>query len=113
MVPGGPKGTGRKQPAKRQMTTNLLWQKTAELNNSAPFMEFYKWSHKKFGSLSRCWKMLDDDCNMKITRNEFLKMTRKHEFQGDARAVFKVLDRDNTDHVSYYHFDPVGAVDLA
>jgi Ca2+-binding EF-hand superfamily protein len=92
---------------------SMVWEATGALFKNGPFSDFFKWAHKKFGSLPRCWKMLDDDCNMRITRTEFLKTTRKYEFMGDARAVFKILDRDQTDHVTFFHFDPVGAVELA
>lgn len=95
------------------LSSNLVWETQAALFKSGPFMDFFKWAHKRFGSLPRCWRMLDDDCNMRITRTEFLKMTRKHEFTGDARAVFKIMDRDGTDHVTFFHFDPVGALELA
>eukprot|EP00746_Dinoflagellata_sp_MGD_P008835 gnl/MRDRNA2_/MRDRNA2_117752_c0_seq1.p1 gnl/MRDRNA2_/MRDRNA2_117752_c0~~gnl/MRDRNA2_/MRDRNA2_117752_c0_seq1.p1 ORF type:complete len:595 (-),score=122.16 gnl/MRDRNA2_/MRDRNA2_117752_c0_seq1:100-1884(-) len=94
-------------------SASMMWENTGNLFNSGPFNDFFKWALKRFGSLPRCWKMLDDDCNMRITRNEFLKGTRRHEFLGDARAVFKILDRDQTDHVTFFHFDPVGAVELA
>eukprot|EP00746_Dinoflagellata_sp_MGD_P058853 gnl/MRDRNA2_/MRDRNA2_251447_c0_seq1.p1 gnl/MRDRNA2_/MRDRNA2_251447_c0~~gnl/MRDRNA2_/MRDRNA2_251447_c0_seq1.p1 ORF type:complete len:360 (-),score=75.88 gnl/MRDRNA2_/MRDRNA2_251447_c0_seq1:179-1183(-) len=40
-------------------------------------------------------------------------MTRQHEFKKETQKVFKVLDMDRTDSVSFIHFDPVAALDLA
>lgn len=109
----GRSGTAAIRKKKFGASATMIWENTGNLFHSGPFHEFFKWANKRFGSLPRCWKMLDDDCNMRITRNEFLKSTRRHEFLGDARAVFKILDRDQTDHVTFFHFDPVGAVELA
>lgn len=96
-----------------QKIQHQLWDKTAAMHSCPDYMDFYQWSLKKFGSLCRCWKMLDVDCNMKTSRGEFLALTRKHNFKGDAKKIFQIMDVDKTEQVSFFHFDPVSAVDLA
>lgn len=77
------------------------------------FADFYMWCIKKFKNLTRCWRLLDQNLNMKITKLEFLTSLNKYEFHGDARALFNILDRDRSGSLSYYHFDPSGAEELA
>jgi hypothetical protein len=50
---------------------------------------------------------------MRLSYLEFLTSLKKYEFTGDARLIFRILDRDRTGVLNYFHFDPSGAVDLA
>lgn len=110
-------GSKQRKTQQREFADQILeslWKNTSLLHKEGgAFMEFYQWGVKKYGTLARCWKMLDDDCNMRITKTEFLKGCLKREFKGDAKSIFRILDRDKTEHVSFFHFDPVGALDLA
>lgn len=90
-----------------------LYKATHEIPSLAPFADFYMWAIQKFGNLTRCWRLLDSSLNMKLSYLEFLTSLRKYEFQGDARLIFKMLDRDHSGTLLYYHFDPAGAVELA
>lgn len=78
-----------------------------------PFAVFYQWCIQRFGNLTRCWRNLDQSLNMRLTYLEFLTSLRKYEFSGDARLIFKVLDRDKVGALPYYRLDPYGAVELA
>lgn len=76
------------------------------------FGEFYKWCIKKFGNLTRAWRKMDRNLDMKITWFEFSNFMRDNEYKGDVKGIFKLLDRDHTDALMYYHFDPAGALEL-
>lgn len=75
--------------------------------------EFYMWSLKKFGNLTRCWHQLDTSKDMKLTYFEFALALKKLGWSGDAKKVFNTLDRDRSGNLSFYHFDPSGARELA
>merc|ERR1711871_1228172 len=44
---------------------------------------------------------------------EFLTSMRNYDFHGDARLIFKLLDRERNGNLEYYHSDPTGANELA
>eukprot|EP00746_Dinoflagellata_sp_MGD_P143032 gnl/MRDRNA2_/MRDRNA2_75904_c0_seq1.p1 gnl/MRDRNA2_/MRDRNA2_75904_c0~~gnl/MRDRNA2_/MRDRNA2_75904_c0_seq1.p1 ORF type:complete len:626 (-),score=115.22 gnl/MRDRNA2_/MRDRNA2_75904_c0_seq1:64-1941(-) len=77
------------------------------------FVVFYHWCMQRFGNLTRCWRTLDKDLNMRITRTEFLASLQDQHFRGNAQLIFTLLDRDHSGNLMYYHFDPTGALDLA
>lgn len=93
----------------RERTTEAL----IESSGMQGLFSFYEWMIATFGNLTRGWRTLDQTLNMKLTNMEFLKGCREYRFLGDARAVFKELDRDNSSTLQYYHFDPTGAMKLA
>lgn len=78
-----------------------------------PFAEFYKWCIQKFRNLTRAWRLLDTSLNMRLTYLEFLTSLKEHGYKGDGRVIFKILDRDRSGSLSYFHFDPSGALALA
>lgn len=77
------------------------------------FVVFYHWAIQNFSNLTRCWKVLDRNLNMKMNRNEFLTTLKEKRFRGNAHLIFTLLDRDMSGSLMYYHFDPTGALDLA
>eukprot|EP00746_Dinoflagellata_sp_MGD_P005116 gnl/MRDRNA2_/MRDRNA2_109904_c0_seq1.p1 gnl/MRDRNA2_/MRDRNA2_109904_c0~~gnl/MRDRNA2_/MRDRNA2_109904_c0_seq1.p1 ORF type:complete len:608 (-),score=101.55 gnl/MRDRNA2_/MRDRNA2_109904_c0_seq1:11-1834(-) len=91
----------------------LMYEATNAIPTLEPFADFYKWCLKKFHNLTHCWRLLDTNLNMKLSYLEFLTSLRKYDFNGDARMIFRILDRDRTGCLTYYHFDPNGAVELA
>lgn len=78
-----------------------------------PLADFYEWCVHKFKNLTRCWRLLDTNLNMKLSYVEFLMSMRHYDFHGDARLIFKLLDRERNGNLEYYHFDPSGAQGLA
>eukprot|EP00746_Dinoflagellata_sp_MGD_P010511 gnl/MRDRNA2_/MRDRNA2_121726_c0_seq1.p1 gnl/MRDRNA2_/MRDRNA2_121726_c0~~gnl/MRDRNA2_/MRDRNA2_121726_c0_seq1.p1 ORF type:complete len:590 (+),score=104.43 gnl/MRDRNA2_/MRDRNA2_121726_c0_seq1:96-1865(+) len=90
-----------------------LYHATHDMPALRPLADFYMWCVAKFGNLTRTWRMLDQDQNMKLTYYEFLKQLKLFDYQGDARLIFRILDRDRSGSLSYFHFDPQGAIDLA
>lgn len=86
---------------------------TEDMPALRPLADFYMWCVGKFGNLTRTWRMLDYDQNMKLTYFEFLNQLKTFHFRGDARLLFRILDRDRSGSLSYFHFDPQGAIDLA
>jgi len=98
----------RKSTLKRSETHHLV-----EASGSKDLSLFYEWMVAKFGNLTRGWRMLDETLNMSLSSMEFLKGCAQYKFSGNARSVFKELDRDDTGCIQYYHFDPSGALELA
>lgn len=90
-----------------------LYEKLADEPSMKPFADFYIWCIKKFKNPTRSWRTLDTSLNMKLTYLEFLTSLREHDFKGDGRVIFKILDRDRSGSLSYFHFDPSGATALA
>lgn len=99
----------RKKSTLRRLETTFL----VEASESQHVKDFYEWLVEKFGNLTRGWRMLDQSLNMKLSLLEFLKGCQQFKFTGNARAVFKELDRDDSGNILYYHFDPSGALELA
>lgn len=116
LSPGSPSrlGTARKTTAgvmsKRMMR---LYESVAKLPGFQIFADFYMWCVQKFGNLTRCWRALDASTTMRLTFFEFALNVKKQGFTGDAKTVFKTLDRDRSGNLSFYHFDPAGARELA
>eukprot|EP00746_Dinoflagellata_sp_MGD_P013357 gnl/MRDRNA2_/MRDRNA2_128836_c0_seq1.p1 gnl/MRDRNA2_/MRDRNA2_128836_c0~~gnl/MRDRNA2_/MRDRNA2_128836_c0_seq1.p1 ORF type:complete len:554 (-),score=104.52 gnl/MRDRNA2_/MRDRNA2_128836_c0_seq1:12-1673(-) len=96
-----------------EQQVQLLYEAASSIPGLQSFADFYMWCVKKFKNLTRCWRLMDQNLNMKITKLEFLTSLNKYEFKGDARAIFNILDRDRSGILSYYHFDPAGAEELA
>lgn len=91
----------------------MMYEKTATNPDLEPVADFYFWCIEKFNNLTRCWRSLDQSLNMRLSYLEFLTSLRKYEFTGDSRLIFKILDRDRSGALTYYHFDQNGAVELA
>lgn len=78
-----------------------------------PIADFYLWCIQKFKSLGRAWRHLDVDLTMSLLPKEFTASLKKHKFKGDPWYTFKLLNRDRSGVLPYYHFDPCGADALA
>lgn len=108
-------------PKKSKATTaNLLQRRVSALYNQfenhpnmKQFADFYRWCIDRFKNLARCWRLLDTSLNMNLTYLEFLNSLRDNDYKGDGRQIFKILDRDRSGSLSYFHFDPGGAKALA
>lgn len=96
-----------------QRRVSKLYEKLQDQPGMKTFADFYMWCIKKFKNLTRAWRLLDASLNMKLTYLEFLTSLREHDYKGDGRQIFKILDRDRSGSLSYFHFDPSGAMALA
>jgi len=74
---------------------------------------FHAWCVQKFGSLVRLWRCLDVHQTMKVGQSQFLKKLQELGYSGDARDLFKVMNRDQTGTLLFYHFDPGAALRVA
>eukprot|EP00746_Dinoflagellata_sp_MGD_P162686 gnl/MRDRNA2_/MRDRNA2_90355_c0_seq1.p1 gnl/MRDRNA2_/MRDRNA2_90355_c0~~gnl/MRDRNA2_/MRDRNA2_90355_c0_seq1.p1 ORF type:complete len:983 (+),score=179.69 gnl/MRDRNA2_/MRDRNA2_90355_c0_seq1:363-2951(+) len=77
------------------------------------FDDFHEWCLKKFGNMVRCWRMLDKDGNMRLSKVEFQSGLREHQYCGDTRTLWNLLDRDRSGTISFFHFNPLSVLELA
>jgi len=75
--------------------------------------QFHSWCALKFGSLVRLWRCLDVHHHMRVGQGQFLKGLQELGYSGDARELFKVLNRDQTGTLLFYHFAPEAALSVA
>lgn len=80
---------------------------------SQDLQKFMKWCKKNFGSLSACWRSIDESGNMTISRNEFFKKMVELRYKGNVKSLWEMLDRDHSNTISFLHFDPESAMMLA
>jgi len=74
---------------------------------------FEHWCTLKFGSPVRLWRCLDTHNNMKVGQGQFLRGLQDLGYAGDARELFRVLNRDQTGTLLFYHFYPLAALRVA
>jgi len=72
--------------------------------------QFHSWCGAKFGSLVQCWRCLDVHNHMRIGQGQFLRGLLDLGYSGDARELFKELNRDQTGTLLFYHFAPEAAL---
>lgn len=111
------KGGGKNQKKAPTKKLSILNEHSQELflqiSGQEPVREFWEWSKKTFGSAVQCWKALDDNADMTVSRAEFFKGLADLKYPGDVKALWRMLDRDHSNTVSFLHFDPEAAMDLA
>lgn len=72
--------------------------------------QFHSWCAAKFGSLVQLWRCLDVHNHMRIGQGQFLRGMHDLGYHGDARELFKELNRDQTGTLLFYHFAPEAAL---
>lgn len=83
-------------------------------NTGDQFEKFFAWTKQQFGSLARCWSMIDNNRNMFVTQKDFTKQLVALGYDAaELKDLWTVFDRDHTDRITFYHFDPETALDLA
>jgi len=75
--------------------------------------QFHAWSSREFGSMVRLWRCLDVHNNMRIGREQFLRGLRDFGYSYKLAGLFKVLNRDMTGTLLFYHFAPEAALQIA
>merc|ERR1719272_1752314 len=104
------KAIGKHGSQKTRKFKEGLYEKSQELflsvSGQEPVREFFQWSKKQFGSAVQCWKALDDNADMVISKSEFFKGLAALKYTGDVKALWRKLDRDDSNSVSLLHFDP-------
>lgn len=90
-----------------------LYRATAAVPGLEICAEFYLWCSSTYKNLTRVWQALDTNLDMSLGYLEFMTALKKTTYDGDGKKLFKILDRDGTGLLAYYHFDPHGASELA
>lgn len=72
--------------------------------------QFHSWANSKFGGLVRLWRCLDVHNHMRIGQGQFLRALQDLGYSGDARELFRDLNRDQTGTLLFYHFAPEAAL---
>lgn len=71
---------------------------------------FLKLLERKFGTVLRAWrKALDTDGNGRLSYIEFCSACRALGYAGNVKTLWKILDDDNSGHISIKELDPEGA----
>lgn len=78
-----------------------------------PIQEFHAWCLAKFGSPTRLWRCLDSHNNMRVGRDQFFRCLQDMGYSGDARELFRLLNKDQTGTLLFYHFSPITALAVA
>lgn len=68
---------------------------------------------KKFGTLLRAWRTIDADDSMYMQKNELFRAVKDLCWQGDARLLWKGLDKDGSGVTSLQELDLKSAEQLA
>eukprot|EP00746_Dinoflagellata_sp_MGD_P006644 gnl/MRDRNA2_/MRDRNA2_113060_c0_seq1.p1 gnl/MRDRNA2_/MRDRNA2_113060_c0~~gnl/MRDRNA2_/MRDRNA2_113060_c0_seq1.p1 ORF type:complete len:651 (+),score=131.82 gnl/MRDRNA2_/MRDRNA2_113060_c0_seq1:137-2089(+) len=102
-------GTMNKQVAASERARSEF----SSVSGQEQFRTFSKWCMSKYGSLIRCWRMIDSDGNMTISRTEFFSQLAAMKYPGDTKELWRLLDRDHSNNLSFLHFDPESAMMLA
>eukprot|EP00929_Paragymnodinium_shiwhaense_P096010 TRINITY_DN5743_c0_g1_i1.p1 TRINITY_DN5743_c0_g1~~TRINITY_DN5743_c0_g1_i1.p1 ORF type:complete len:681 (-),score=103.67 TRINITY_DN5743_c0_g1_i1:400-2442(-) len=77
------------------------------------FKEFSQWCTSNFDSYVRLWRVLDTNNTTRLTQNQFCRGLHDLGFSGDARELFRVMNRDQTGTLLFYHFAPEAALAIA
>jgi len=85
----------------------------AELSSAGALADFVSWCSKKHGGLVHVWRLLDKDSSLSLSKKEFTKGCAQLGWSGDLKKLWSILDRDHSDMVSFIHFAPEAALDLA
>lgn len=109
---GAESGTPRrlsKNTTLKRRSTRALGMDMAEAHS--PLVQaFATWCKPKFGHLVRLFRILDKDGNMKLSKQEFQTGLKELGYPGgDVNGLWKALDKDHTNWISFTHF----AMDLS
>jgi len=72
--------------------------------------QFHAWANHSFGSLVRLWRCLDEHNHMRMGQGQFLRGLHDLGFSGDAKGIFRDLNRDQTGTLLFFHFAPEEAI---
>lgn len=98
-------------PKKKENRSSALMM----VDGQEEFRHYADWCKKTFGGLVQSWRALDGDGNMSISKLEFLKQLSNLGYTGPGgkEAVWKILDRDDSNSLSFQHYCPEAALQLA
>jgi len=76
--------------------------------------DFKKFVEQKYSNVLSCWmNALDPQKNMKIASHQFSRACKNMGYQGDYKAVFRMIDKDQSDLITLEEFDRLGGVRCA
>lgn len=108
-VAAAPSGAGRRGRKLEISTRTAL----ADVPTAAEYGRFVDWCRAEHGHMVSLWWKLDDNKNMNVCKAEFLKGLSRLHYRGDTKRLWAELDRDNSNTISFIHFCPEIALDLA
>lgn len=78
------------------------------------FKKFFQWAKDHYGSLVRCWNVIDANNDMILSKAEFFKNLVESGYKAsELKDLWAIFDRDHTDTVAFHHFDPDSALHLS
>lgn len=106
-----PKDAKPKRKVQKKRDSTEAWRCSVFAKGGVP--QFHTWCELKFGSMVRLWRCIDTHNNMRIAQGQFLRSLQDLGYSGDARELFKALNRDKTGTLLFYHFAPEAALAVA
>lgn len=108
------RGTAGETPREREVCAQIANQSTS--SNTLSFcdrpkdvQEFIKLLIRKFGSVTKAWRVLDIHCSGALDFRGFVTSLHKIGCTGNIRSLWFNLDTNQTGHVTLYDLDPEAA----
>ncbi|CAE8634482.1 unnamed protein product, partial [Polarella glacialis] len=96
-----------KENAKRRAQKLASLKSRSNQESQAALNDFKAFLKRHYGPLFRAWrKCLDHDGSMTLQRAELFKACKAINWKGDARALWKALDHDNSGATTIEELDP-------
>jgi len=103
-------GAGKRRPSLRRTGVRTRF---AALSSADALAQFADWCEEKHEDMLATWRKLDVDASLSLSKAEFTKGLMQLSYKGDIKKLWAILDRDRTDTISFHHFLPEFALDLA
>lgn len=97
-------------PAKRRYQVQSIM---ANLPHAGALKHFMMWIEAQHSHVVRIWRILDQDGNMRLSKQEFTRGLHALHYRGDYNSLWSLLDRDHSGWVSFIHFAAEPAIILA
>jgi len=99
-----------KEQARRRFQNERVRRSMDMQTSDALLLDFKQLLKKKYGNFFRAWRCaLSHDDAMTLHKPQFLKACTMIDWAGDARLLWRALDRDDSGSITIDEFDPHGA----
>eukprot|EP00746_Dinoflagellata_sp_MGD_P050434 gnl/MRDRNA2_/MRDRNA2_226247_c0_seq1.p1 gnl/MRDRNA2_/MRDRNA2_226247_c0~~gnl/MRDRNA2_/MRDRNA2_226247_c0_seq1.p1 ORF type:complete len:541 (+),score=81.83 gnl/MRDRNA2_/MRDRNA2_226247_c0_seq1:100-1623(+) len=113
-VPADTSIEGKRNAARTKQKTAAIFQILGDIEGQEDIKVYNEWCQNKFGNYMwiRSWRALDVDGNMFVSRKEFFSLA-KLGFRGELEKLWRILDRDDSNSLTFQHYAPEAAIRLA
>eukprot|EP00927_Polykrikos_kofoidii_P073712 TRINITY_DN69728_c0_g1_i1.p1 TRINITY_DN69728_c0_g1~~TRINITY_DN69728_c0_g1_i1.p1 ORF type:complete len:611 (-),score=92.15 TRINITY_DN69728_c0_g1_i1:538-2370(-) len=88
----------------------------SQISGQEPWFRWVEWAKGRFGDVTRCWRLIDKDESMGMSKFELLHEIRQLGYRSTSKeleCLWACMDRDRSGNVAFFHYDPVTAFSLA